>query len=270
MQSQDLENADSVGGDTLASFNMEDEEQVHDQLPSLEEYKTNMTGAVSSPRGDNDTTTTGDEEDVAVHDQLPSVEEVKASMAPPKQTKNRCQKCLCIFAVLFVIAIIAVAIIVPTLVLTKDEYNPLRISSRRADVDEYNPLRISSRRADVVDYLLKLEISTEDHLSKPGTPQYDAATWIADDDAYYMPIPKGDTKHSRFVERYVMAVFYYSTGGPNWSYKMNFLEPLDICNWNQDFITSSGSRLRLGVNACGEVGQVGINNYLTLKMGLRK
>jgi hypothetical protein len=191
---------------------------------------------------------------VAVHDQLPSVEEVKTSMNPT-QTMGPCRKYLLIFAVLFVIAMVAVAIIVPTLVLT--------IGTK----DEYNPMRKKSRRTEVVDYLLTLEISTEAHMNKPGTPQYDAATWIADHDAYNMPIPEGNNKHSRFVERYVMAVFYYATGGPNWTYKMNFLNSTDICDWNQDFNTSSGSYLRLGVNACLEAGA---RSYLALELGLCK
>jgi hypothetical protein len=40
-----------------------------------------------------------------------------------------------------------------------------------------------------------------------------------------------DTGASVLVERYVMAVLYFSTGGPKWSDDLRFLSNYSICEW---------------------------------------
>jgi hypothetical protein len=72
--------------------------------------------------------------------------------------------------------------------------------------------------------------------------------------------------HNPFVERYSLAVFYYSLGGPEWTYQYNFLRPTHHCDWSQDFFTSSGTILRLGVNDCQNIDGV---NYVS-RIGARK
>jgi hypothetical protein len=259
MDDLDIENGatDSVGGSTMATLDLDEEEPVHDQLPSLEEYKTNMGGASSSLRASgNAGNNLPDEEDINIHDQLPSAEEVKLS-ARPRPVISPWQKCLRIIAYVLVLAAIVAAIVTPVVILTNNQSDSLS-----------RPSRIT----EVVDYLVSLEISTETYLTTPGTPQYEAAMWIADDDAYYMPIPAGKTRHTRFVERYALAVLYYATNGPFWRYKMNFLEPVDVCSWFTNFITTSGTYLRLGVNACGAIraSEGNVGGFLVLRLGLRK
>ncbi|KAL3918192.1 MAG: hypothetical protein SGILL_004356 [Bacillariaceae sp.] len=102
-----------------------------------------------------------------------------------------------------------------------------------------------------------------------------AANWIANVDTYQIPLPDGiDTDapediipHTRFTERYTLAVLYYATAGENWKYQMQFLEPVDHCEWYQDFITTSGNIVRLGVAECKTLG-AGFEDELVHKLDM--
>lgn len=101
------------------------------------------------------------------------------------------------------------------------------------------------------------------------TPHYKAVSWIADDDEYQIAIPATDTPHTRFTERYVLAVLYYSAGGQYWKNSMNFLEPIDHCEWYKDFVATSGGIVRIGVTHCEVLGS-GFNDLMVHKIVLRK
>ncbi|OEU18530.1 L domain-like protein [Fragilariopsis cylindrus CCMP1102] len=64
------------------------------------------------------------------------------------------------------------------------------------------------------------------------SPRYAALSWIAtldlETDVYNMSI-------QLLVERYVLVVLYYSTGGLQaWNENFSFLSSKDVCNWNND------------------------------------
>ena len=62
--------------------------------------------------------------------------------------------------------------------------------------------------------------------SDPSSPQSQALAWLQDD-----PITLTPGRLTRIVlERYVLAVFYYSTSGP--SSKYDYLSRDDVCTWN--------------------------------------
>jgi len=97
-------------------------------------------------------------------------------------------------------------------------------------------------------------------LNRANSPQGEAANWIAVEDQFQMEIPEIATSdigvtHTRFVERWTLAVIYYSTGGYTWRYQLNFLEPIDHCDWYETFIDTTGSIVRMGVTQCEKLGQ---------------
>ena len=241
----------SVRGLTPSTLDADDYDDApgHDQLPSVEEYKTNMTGIISPIVDDQG----GDDDGEYVHDQLPSVEEVKAAAAPVTQQKSCCMVFFQGLGIFLLVAALLVAIIVPPVVMKKEP-------------------RHQSRWFEVVDYLETQGIATQQALADPKSPQYYAAAWIADYDGYYMPIPtsKTDKGLNRFVERYALAVLYYATNGPGWEYNVNFLTPVDVCNWFTDFKTTAGGYMRLGVSLCGEVEDAAVEggSYLVLSVDL--
>jgi hypothetical protein len=120
-----------------------------------------------------------------------------------------------------------------------------------------------TRYKEVLDYLVNVGVSTRTTLEEDQeSPQYKAANWIAHVDEYQIPLPSGvgvDAAdelplHTRFTERYALAVIYFALGGDSWKYKMQFMEPKDHCEWYQDFVTTTGNILRLGVSECKALG----------------
>ena len=109
-------------------------------------------------------------------------------------------------------------------------------------------------------------IPTEDDwspLRDPTSPQSQALVWLQDD-----PLTLTPGRSTRTVlQRYVLAVLYFSTSGPTW--KIDYLRPTDVCAWNDGFPPSAeagklhgvychddGSVYRLDLPANQLVGQI--------------
>lgn len=90
-----------------------------------------------------------------------------------------------------------------------------------------------------IDFLYDIiaEVSDEALLQEEGTPQYNAFNWIAYDDTGIDDVKSVDTRV--IIERYVLAVFYYSTGGGNWTDQYQFLSSSSVCLWQTDFAGAS-------------------------------
>jgi hypothetical protein len=65
----------------------------------------------------------------------------------------------------------------------------------------------------------------------PSSPQSQALAWLQDDSIAMTPGRSTRT----VLERYVLAVLYYSTSGPSW--RFGYLSREDVCTWNEDGIT---------------------------------
>jgi hypothetical protein len=124
-----------------------------------------------------------------------------------------------------------------------------------------NPVPVMSRFEQTIDYLVAVGVSPRSALETAGTPQNRAATWISNEDQFQMDVPvqagtaSGLQPHTRFTERYALAVLFFDTDGANWKYKLRFLEPVDHCDWYQDFVTTTGNIVRQGVAACKTLGE---------------
>ena len=79
-------------------------------------------------------------------------------------------------------------------------------------------------------------ITSATEFQQTTSPQYKAAAWIANDDELEMDIPESiDEEDSYiFIQRYVMAVFYYALGGVGWKRDAAFLSGDDTCEWDFD------------------------------------
>jgi hypothetical protein len=91
-------------------------------------------------------------------------------------------------------------------------------------------------RLQLVQDFLSEKITPLATLKDITTPQYMAAKWIADQDDYGIDIPDDPTNVDDsydFVQRYVMAVFYYALGGDEWQDDYGFLSPTPVCDWNE-------------------------------------
>jgi hypothetical protein len=61
------------------------------------------------------------------------------------------------------------------------------------------------------------------------TLQYAALDWLANMDAWEVDIDS--VPPQVFVERYVLALLFFSTNGPSWRKGLNFLKPTSVCDW---------------------------------------
>ena len=260
-QEEDNGTVNGVGTFTIDDLDLEAvDDSVHDQLPTVEEYKANLPSGTISPAQPTPVQTSpyrnASAEDVAnfdesatyVQDQLPTVEEIKAMHA----TGDDDWTCLRYFAIFVGLVVLTVVIVVPT-ILTQDN----RTSSSPASVPQSTPAPVApptipplERKQNIIDYLTSAGVATESQLNTAGTPQNKAVDWMAFMDKFDIAVPETNDKYTRFTERYVLGVLYYSTNGPAWTYDMKFLSDVDHCDWNGYFLDSKGSQVRLGVSLC--------------------
>ena len=81
---------------------------------------------------------------------------------------------------------------------------------------------------------LRGDVSTSASLNSAGSPQSLAFNWLVDNDDFVV-CPDDD----KLIQRYVMAVFYFSTEGDSWTEcsedggcpGTNFLEGTHECDW---------------------------------------
>jgi hypothetical protein len=102
----------------------------------------------------------------------------------------------------------------------------------------------STRFEQTINYLIQ-GISSPTLLAQEGSPQNLAAVWIADVDPLHYPIPASfanvpGSAETRFIQRYVLAVFYYSLNGAQWSHDRSFLSATDECSWYDAKISEQG------------------------------
>jgi hypothetical protein len=102
-----------------------------------------------------------------------------------------------------------------------------------------------------MDVLADTGISKRELLEDPSSAQYRAARWIAVEDLERVDIPNNDLEDNpfQFVQRYVLAVLYFSLNGSNWNDPLNFVSDLHECSWYQAIPDeSTGELLAVGVS----------------------
>jgi hypothetical protein len=115
------------------------------------------------------------------------------------------------------------------------------------------PLVESERLIAVRSQLMMGFISSAEALEDTSSPQYRALRWIADKDTV---ADVNDVEQLK--ARYILAVFYYSLGGPGWLDADSWLETevgVGVCDWDRvecdsDMVISIGQK---GVNLQGEI-----------------
>ena len=119
-----------------------------------------------------------------------------------------------------------------------------------------NEAFLSDRLLATIDMLIDNGISDREALEVQGTPQNLAAEWMANVDSlqYEVPVrgmPFADSYD--FIQRYVLAVLYYSTGGSeSWKNNLDFLSDNHECGWfhSEDF--TDGQIYAMGVTCRGD------------------
>jgi hypothetical protein len=176
-----------------------------------------------------------------VHDQLPSVEEAKLSLGQNQpsciRTKiNRHKKCLIVTGLIALATILGISIAAAS-------------TNNNKSANTYEP---NDRFEDVVMFLFNNQISSLPSLEDKQSAEHRAALFIADGDTYQSEMTEANIH--KFVERYILALFYYQFNGPEWDNNYHFLSGQDHCTWTMTVTRPAGTFVK-GVT-CNEDGYV--------------
>ena len=97
-------------------------------------------------------------------------------------------------------------------------------------------------------------------MSDPAhAPQYRAAVWLSQYDPARLEVPRelsggvgGSVEHA-FLQRYSLAVLYFSLGGPSapWKVGVNFLREWHECGWAETYFDAGGYPTTYGAGCDG-------------------
>jgi Leucine-rich repeat (LRR) protein len=234
-------------------------DQVHDQLPSIESYKTNVSH----------TTTKFD-----------------------TSRRTYVRKIILIVAGTFVFVSVCITLGV---MIGRDEVHseqhpsntaqykpsypddgydeatsaPIPLTSAPIPINNINPNatltvgRTPSRVENVKAFVSTNGWSDLESTDDPESPQYKASLWLADFDALNIKLEYTD----EVLNRYVLAVLYYALNGPHWTYDLNWMTIHKTCLWNVEWKGLSNNNIQVGTD-CDEELTVIHTIYLP-SMGLK-
>ena len=98
---------------------------------------------------------------------------------------------------------------------------------------------------------LLLTVSSEDALNNKGSPQGKAFLWVTTS-----PLQPGTDDDAQIIQQYILAVFYYATGGASWTDNNGWLGSSNECTWDHVDCNDGGVVTRLypfGNNLVGSI-----------------
>jgi hypothetical protein len=150
------------------------------------------------------------------------------------------KKRFCFVGILVVIAIILI-VVIPLSILKKNASTYRSMAPSIAPSESPSSMPSMSPTSGGLSSLVKslIPLSGSAAFTRRTTPQYLAAEWLAEQDAYNIG---STTKNRKYVERYALAVLYFSLNGPNWricnqkaaactTRKNSWLSSTDQCTW---------------------------------------
>ena len=206
------------------------------------------------------------------HDQLPSVEEARMHAHDASATFNandgiERKRRLLLASILVGLALVGLIVgLAVGLSGTENSYiapvsgapqptaqgTPKPPPSAQQPVSTPTSRPFTDRAEQIISYLLENELSGFEEVRTPGTPQYRAVQFLANEDGMVMPIPNPDVSLAdafQFLERYAVSVFYYALG------VMNLVSSGSTCEWFRTFHNVGGHSTNIGV-ICNGQGQV--------------
>jgi len=107
-------------------------------------------------------------------------------------------------------------------------------------------------------------ISDSKALADYESAQYKAACWVLHDDPFfYENSLELENRKERMMQRYLLALFFFTMGPEKWNDHFYFLSSKSECDWNQVERDESGQQVFIGIG-CDE------NDYvIAIKLGKR-
>ncbi len=107
-------------------------------------------------------------------------------------------------------------------------------------VDGSTPVSASpgGERAKVM-WEIASSVSGSEVLSDVDSHAFKAFSWLSQSDNTALTTP-----HDKLIDRYIVTLLYFATGGEGWEEQLNFLTEGSICGWNE---SNEGSKLPRGI-----------------------
>jgi hypothetical protein len=85
--------------------------------------------------------------------------------------------------------------------------------------------------------LLSRGVTKENVLRDLATPQHQALDWVVTHDPMHLRVPNDirSAEGQTFVQRYVLALLYFSLNGANWKQSSKFVTQEHECSWSEPF-----------------------------------
>jgi hypothetical protein len=96
------------------------------------------------------------------------------------------------------------------------------------------PENVEARTQDIVDFLTANGVTPIETLKDPSSPQSLAVHWMAAMDPVQVDIPQLLHSPQRFVQRYTLAVLFYSLDGTHWKERYEWMTAVDECAWYRE------------------------------------
>lgn len=256
-------------------------ENQHDQLPSPDEARMYAAAVLSgSYRRNSDSES---EEDAVWAAEALANEEAKplSSSAiwrrPSRRRSFQARKramtrgpirksCIYMTCIIFGFVLLVVVAIAFFALLNMVSYRKSNVKRNDVNSEMVN----SPRFLEAIEWLSEHDISSMESLTTANTPQFQAARWISDMDAEHLDIPvhvdmdadylqfnasleeqhEAHHRHvvyERFLQRYVLAVFFFALEGPFWNHDLLFLSENHECSWYKTEVANDGEKLAVGV-----------------------
>jgi hypothetical protein len=169
--------------------------------------------------------------ETVVHDQLPSLEDIKTEKelsqrslggaASEGGSRRRFNRLLYIIVpLLVVILIIGLAVGLTTRNKSNSSNDNLQSGGSSAPV--------ADRLTSTINFLREAGITDAQSFDNQASPQYKAAVWIAN----YDPLQLSLTLQSTVLQRYVLVVIYYAFNGEQWGGALGWLQGDSECSWS--------------------------------------
>jgi hypothetical protein len=160
---------------------------------------------------------------------LPDPEELKVNSS----RKTPFEGCGKMLAWMFLILALIIALTVGLVVGLNNQQQ-----STNKELATNTPVPREEEYAAMKSYVISNGVSSESDFSSSTSPQSRALDFLANKDAQQLVAPSSGLNTDdgyTFISRYVMALFYYATGGELWNYDLLFLSKHETCEWYDVF-----------------------------------
>lgn len=222
-----------IGKDEFGSKEIGDysESELHDV--GMDEYGFGSTAVTVNDNG-------------SFHDQLPSVEEYKTSQQVGQSRTGNATLFIRV-AIMISVASILIAVGVVIGRDSEPIQNNDTAASMPFIPDHPEPVPENNeqgRQQDVATFLVNMGWASRGDIETIGSPQRKAAQWLADEDPMKLTIEVS----AKFMNRYVMSTIYFALAGETWSYNLHFLSEAEVCDWNTRLDTGKYVEVEVGIS----------------------